>query len=112
MIRHPASVAHSSWLAIVGRAVREALRKVAAFRTALAHRREVRQLAELDDWMLKDIGLVRGDVDGALSEPLFRNPSVLLVRSLERQARTQPIAVKHKAARPVVPVVTKGACCA
>ena len=38
---------------------------------ALGHRREVRHLAELDDRMLKDIGLLRSDVDGALAEPLY-----------------------------------------
>ncbi len=42
-------------------------------------RRDVRRLAELDDHMLKDIGLVRGQVHGALAEPLHRSPSRMLV---------------------------------
>ena len=57
MTRHSASVAPISWLTIVGRAVRGGLRPLHAFRTALAHRREVRCLAELDDRALKDIGM-------------------------------------------------------
>jgi uncharacterized protein YjiS (DUF1127 family) len=110
MIRHSASVAPVSWLTIVGRAVRGGLRLLHAFTTALAHRREVRYLAELDDRALKDIGLLRSDIDGALSEPLFRNPSVLLVRSAERRARIEPISVESKYVRPVVPLVTKATC--
>lgn len=54
---------------------------------AWLHRREVRYLAEFDDRALKDIGLLRADVEGALSEPLFRDPSVgLALRAHDRQA--------------------------
>ncbi len=73
--------------------------------TALRHRREVKNLAEFDDRMLKDIGLMRSDVDSALAEPLFLNPSWVLVRCAERQIRTQRAALPLRRVRPTVPVV-------
>jgi uncharacterized protein YjiS (DUF1127 family) len=63
------------------------MRQVAELVRAIEHRREVRHLAELDERFLKDIGLSRSDVASALSEPLYRNPSILLVRSAERRSR-------------------------
>jgi hypothetical protein len=72
--------------------------------TAFEHRREVMHLAELDERILKDIGLSRSDVDGALSEPLFRNPSLLLVRSTERLSKAQAISADHRPLRPTVPL--------
>ena len=41
-------------------------------------RREVAELAELDDYALRDIGLTRSDVAGALAASPFRNPSLFL----------------------------------
>lgn len=70
---------------------------------ALDHRGEVKALAELDERTLKDIGLSRNDVDGALAEPFYRNPSLILVRAAEERTgieRSVPRPV-----RPVVPVV-------
>ncbi len=72
-------------------------------------RREVRNLAEFDDRMLKDIGLVRSDVDSALAEPLHHSPSWVLVRCAERHSRSERIAMPVRQARPVVPVVTRSA---
>lgn len=83
-------------------------RAVANLVKALQHRGEIRHLAEFDDRMLKDIGLVRSDVDGALSEPLFRNPSTVLVRRVERNTRATGTG---RAVRPVVSVVKTGVCC-
>jgi uncharacterized protein YjiS (DUF1127 family) len=34
--------------------------------------RERRSLASLDDWVLKDIGLTRADVEGELGKPFWR----------------------------------------
>jgi uncharacterized protein YjiS (DUF1127 family) len=72
----------------------------------LRHRREIKALTELDERLLKDIGLTRGDVQGALSESLLRNPSVVLVRSVERRSRSERAV---RPARPVVPVVNRSA---
>jgi uncharacterized protein YjiS (DUF1127 family) len=54
---------------------------------AIRHRREVWQLADYDERALHDIGLVRGDVLGALSEPLHCDPSVILAERAEKRAR-------------------------
>jgi uncharacterized protein YjiS (DUF1127 family) len=102
-----APVAPLAWLAIVSRPVGGLLRQIRDFLTALEHRREVRHLAELDERILKDIGLSRGDVDSALLEPMFRNPSVLLVRSAERRDRVSRASQAPRTVRPTVPV-TRG----
>jgi uncharacterized protein YjiS (DUF1127 family) len=62
-------------LALAGvavRAVQQALRN-------LKNRFEVRQLHQLDDRALKDIGLMRTDVHAALDVPFYRDPSQHLV---------------------------------
>ena len=109
MTRHTASLAPASGLAIVSRTVRTVLRQVGGFLKAVEHRREVRHLAELDDRILKDIGLSRTDVDGALAEPFYRNPTTVLVRSHEHRHRVQGLVRPgERAVRPLVPIV-KGA---
>lgn len=74
------------------------LRPVNAIVKALIHRREVMRLGELDERGLKDIGLVRSDLDGALSVSWLSDPSLVLaerssarhgVASLRRQAALQ-----------------------
>ena len=83
-------------------------RAVAALARALVHRREIMHLAEFDDRMLKDIGLVRGDVEGALAGSLLHNPSQVLVRCAARHRRSErsdPAAPQ----RPVVPFVRRAA---
>jgi uncharacterized protein YjiS (DUF1127 family) len=79
---------------------------------ALRHRGEIRHLAEFDDRMLKDIGLTRSDVSYALSEPLLRNPSWVLVRSAERHSRSERSDRSNQPLRPVVPIVTQAKRCA
>lgn len=71
----------------VGRWLAGAGRRVRAIATALRNRRAVNLLLELDDRMLKDVGLVRNDVVGVLETPLSRDPSVLLRwRAVEHRA--------------------------
>jgi uncharacterized protein YjiS (DUF1127 family) len=79
---------------------------------ALRHRGEIKHLAEFDDRMLKDIGLTRSDVSSALSVPLSRNPSWVLVRSAERHSRSEKVDHSAKPTRPVVPFVTQAKRCA
>lgn len=63
------------------------LRGLVGFVKALVGRREVSQLLELDERMLKDIGLSRSDVAGALAAPWVQDPSIILrLRSVERRA--------------------------
>ncbi len=80
------------------RVVTLTLRPVNAIVKALIHRREVLRLGELDERGLKDIGLVRSDLDGALSVSWLSDPSLILaersaarhgVASLRRQAALQ-----------------------
>ncbi|MFG1423858.1 DUF1127 domain-containing protein [Roseixanthobacter liquoris] len=60
---------------------------------AIEHRRVVRALGALDDHMLRDIGLTRGDVRDAAAEPVWVDPSTLLVRRVvERRAAVWPKA--------------------
>ncbi len=58
-------------LALAGIVVRTVKRTFAA----LKNRRQVAQLYDLDDRTLKDIGLVRSDVQAALGKSLFSDPS-------------------------------------
>lgn len=90
---------------------------VAGFRQvvrALKNRRDAVLLAELDDRMLKDIGLTRSDLRDAYSEPLWRDPTEILVRRAgERRAsrrhaaasalqamESPPLAPEHGYSRP------------
>ncbi|WP_243372714.1 DUF1127 domain-containing protein [Microvirga solisilvae] len=75
---------------------------------AFQDRREVMNLAEFDERMLKDIGLTRNDVTDALAEPLHHRPSWVLVRCAKRTAPAARAAAPHKA-RPVVQLVSRRA---
>lgn len=78
---------------------RAGFRRVTALVRALKHRRAVRELAELDDRTLRDMGLTRVEVKGALARPLAVDPSaVLLVRRVEERARARALAVVRLAA--------------
>ena len=73
---------------------------------ALQHRREVRNLAEFDERMLRDIGLTRDDVESALTEPLHHRPSWALVRCANHSIQAHdPVATRKP--RPVVPFVSR-----
>lgn len=51
-----------------------------------AHRNRLKDLRDLDDAMLKDIGVTRGDIDAATSLPLSADASEALRHlSLERR---------------------------
>jgi uncharacterized protein YjiS (DUF1127 family) len=50
-------------------------------------RRMVRQVQDLDDYILKDIGLSRDDVTQALGLPLAYDPILELQRRLDRRRR-------------------------
>jgi|tagenome__1003787_1003787.scaffolds.fasta_scaffold18625116_1 uncharacterized protein YjiS (DUF1127 family) len=83
-------------------AVAQAARTVAGFARTIAHRRRVQSLLELDERALKDIGLLRNDVLGALAQPLFTDPStVLLIRSVERRARARTSPMEAERPDPV-----------
>lgn len=76
--------------------------RVGAFITARRNRRAVAELAECDERMLKDIGLNRSTVEGALAAGFDQDPSALLQRpspshsvsDVERAARVAWLRVQ------------------
>lgn len=67
-------------------------RVVAVFR-ALKHRHDAQVLAGLDERMLKDIGLTRSDLRDAYAEPMWRDPTAVLVeRAGERRSNRRRAA--------------------
>jgi uncharacterized protein YjiS (DUF1127 family) len=55
-----------------------AVSRVAALVVAIRNRRAINRLLEMDERMLTDIGLTRGDVYSSLSGPIETDPSVRL----------------------------------
>jgi uncharacterized protein YjiS (DUF1127 family) len=73
-------------------------------------RRDAVSLARLDDRMLADIGLTRGDVRDAFSEPVWRDPTAVLVsrvheRRINRRRGGLGLAPKNFDAPSIVPQV-------
>jgi uncharacterized protein YjiS (DUF1127 family) len=65
---------------------------------AWRHRHDTAVLAALDDHMLADLGLSRSDLNDALSEPLWRDPTALLARRHGERRRSRRAArAGHKA---------------
>jgi len=74
--------------------VAETVRKVCR---AIEHRREVSGMMRLDDRMLHDIGLTRSDLNDATAEPIWSDPSrVLIARTVERRGAAR---LRARAAR-------------
>ena len=72
------------------------------------NRRDATVLAGLDDRMLADIGLTRGDLRDAYSEPVWRDPTAILVsraheRRINRRRTRLGLAEKEFAAPSIVP---------
>lgn len=69
-----------------GRAALAAVACAKRMAQVLRHRRDMAILAAVNDHMLADIGLTRGDVNDAFAEPLWRDPTaVLAARAQERR---------------------------
>ena len=82
-------------------------------RVSLARTR--RRLRALDDRMLADIGLTRGDLRDAYSEPVWRDPTTILVnRAQERRVnrRRAGLSAKIFEAPSIVPTPKEHALCA
>ncbi|HEY0441248.1 MAG TPA: DUF1127 domain-containing protein [Xanthobacteraceae bacterium] len=81
-------------------------RRVVEARQAYRHRRAIATLAGFDDRMLQDIGLTRGDLRDAAAEPLWRDPTaVLVMRSRERRRGAIFSWGGRVEAPPIVPAV-------
>lgn len=75
---------------------RKAAQIVARIVVLWINRRATYRLAELDDRGLKDIGLTRNDVMGALDLPFMQDPTVPLVhrRRARRQLPPPPVSLR------------------
>ena len=90
-------------VAALGAPVRRGCRQLVE---AWRRRNDAAVLVSFDDYMLRDIGLTRGDLDDALAEPLWRDPTAVLVRrQSERRAYRWSIAepIERHAAPSIVP---------
>lgn len=92
---------------LIENVARGVLRQIGALSQALANRRAVRHLAEFDDRMLKDIGLSRSEVEGALLSALLQDPSIQLARHPSDGTCATPRAANG---RPVVPLKAVEGC--
>jgi len=72
-------------------------RRVIRLARAINHRREVMYLAELDERGLKDIGLVRSDIAGALATSWLDDPTTVL--AARSQARSGVAAARREHAQ-------------
>jgi uncharacterized protein YjiS (DUF1127 family) len=89
-----ASCKKTSWKIAARLVATSVLAFAKATLTAIANRSSVNALAEMDDRMLRDIGLTRSDVDSALAQPWHKDPSrVLTVRRIENRVRRLPAPV-------------------
>jgi uncharacterized protein YjiS (DUF1127 family) len=92
--------------------VRDFVRSCADLIKVVRDRRDILSLAEMDERMLKDIGLSRSDVDEALAEPFYQSPSWVLVRCMEQKATRPAKVAPPRQSRPVVPFVMDERRCA
>ncbi|MCC7347244.1 MAG: DUF1127 domain-containing protein [Variibacter sp.] len=79
----PAASAFGRIVAFAGTVAARAV----AFAQAYRSRRDLQLLAGFDDRMLRDIGLTRGDLRDAVAEPLWRDPTNVLVRRARDRRR-------------------------
>jgi len=78
------------------------LRKLAV---ALKNRRQAAMLANMDERMLRDIGLTRSDLRDAYAEPLWRDPTDILAGRVQDRRRSRPAPDRKAffASPPLVP---------
>ena len=92
-------------LAALGARLERGLKRLAK---RMQNRRDAMRLADLDERMLADIGLTRGDLRDAFAEPKWRDPTdVLARRAAERRVGRQRAGLSCvKAIRPPTPLFT------
>jgi hypothetical protein len=56
--------------------------------TAIKHRCQLADLADAEDHRLADVGITRDDLNAALSEPLWRDPTTVLARRAGKASKT------------------------
>lgn len=97
---------HFAWL--VNTMVGIVVARVRLLAQLLQSRRDAVMLARLDDRMLADIGLTRGDVRDAFAEPVWCDPTAILVsraheRRINRRRGGLGLAAKTFEAPSIVP---------
>ncbi|MGI9387031.1 MAG: DUF1127 domain-containing protein [Methyloligellaceae bacterium] len=65
------------------------IRRVRHYASIVEERRQVRAMLDLDDHLLRDIGLERDDIREALSGPLSASPGAHLQRVKEQRNRNR-----------------------
>lgn len=75
-------------IAALTASVRAALARVAAWR---AGQRGYARLCSMDDRMLKDVGLTRGDLRAASSARLFDDPTTILADKARERRTSRPV---------------------
>jgi uncharacterized protein YjiS (DUF1127 family) len=74
----------------------DVLARVADFlERAAIGRRALRQIAQADDRMLKDIGLDRSDLRNAAASALYRDPTELLAGRVDESRTHRPDRSRH-----------------
>ncbi len=84
----PAAVAKPGFVARLGSIVVTAWKR-------LRNRRRVHDLLALDDYLLKDLGLARGDVFEALSNPLVNDPTSILAAAANQHRLAEKARVRE-----------------
>jgi uncharacterized protein YjiS (DUF1127 family) len=83
-----------SHVSIFRAALQAVVTKVATISMAIKNRREINQLANFDAAMLRDLGITPTDLDGALAQPFWHDPSAHLVEA-QMDWRRANKAAKH-----------------
>ena len=95
-------------------------RGVAAVTRSLRHRADVRRLTMLSDQQLKDVGLTRGEVAGALAVGWTEDPSCTLsarnaersgLVALHRRSEDRSVPVRKAEVDTVAVIRMEAACC-
>ena len=91
--------------------------RLRALAQTVKNRRDAAILTGLDDRMLADIGLIRGDLRDAYSEPVWRDPTAILVnraqeRRVNRRRTPTGLSAKIFEAPSIVPTPKEHALCA
>src|SRR5262245_40979753 len=88
------SIGLSSWIGNCAAVLTRCWRGLVA---GIKHRRELSRLADLDDHMLADVGLTRGDLHAGRCEPFWRDPTNIMQRLISDRRATFELSAQHRA---------------
>jgi uncharacterized protein YjiS (DUF1127 family) len=103
---------YTAGLTFAVRGLNFAVRRVGQIGRAIRNRRAATALAGLDDHMLADIGITRSDLRDAYAEPLWHDPTDILVgRAAERRSRRRSALVQSDDPQPAWLHCETATCC-